>query len=131
MKASVTMSTVDSGDSPEHLSHNSRKRQTKIDAQAAEITTMKTELNKALQENKRLKSLFSPEKMVEAMMKAVSVMTMQGHPRIGDSIRKDHYKTRYYALSTKKIMAPQTWTRLKERRSVIQTGMTIQVMAKE
>ena len=38
---------------------------------------MKTELNKALQENKHLKSLFSPEKMVEAMTKAVSTMTMQ------------------------------------------------------
>ena len=79
MKVSVTTLAVDSGDSQEHLSHNSRKRQTKIDAQAAEIATMKTELNKALQENKRLKSLFSPEKMVEAMTKAVSVVTMQSH----------------------------------------------------
>ena len=78
-KANVTTSTVDSGDQ-EHLSHNSRQRQTKIDAQAAEITTMKTELNKALQENKRLKSLFSLEKMVEAMTKVVSAMTMQIHP---------------------------------------------------
>ena len=80
VKASVTTSAVDSGDCQEHLSHNSRKRQTKIDAQAAEIATMKTELNKTLQENKRLKSLFSPEKMVEAMTKAVSAMTMQSHP---------------------------------------------------
>ena len=39
---------------------------------------MKTKLNKSLQENK-LKNLFSPEKMVEAMIKAVSVMTMQSH----------------------------------------------------
>ena len=38
---------------------------------------MKTELNKALQENKRLESLFSPEKMVEAMTKVVSAMTVQ------------------------------------------------------
>ena len=80
MKASLTISAVDSGDSQDHLSHNSGRRQTKINAQAAEITTMKTELNKALQENKTLKSLFSPEKMVEAMSKAVSAMTMQGHP---------------------------------------------------
>ena len=78
-KASVTTSAVDSGDSHEHLSHNSRKRQTKINAQAAEITTMNTELNKALHENKRLKSLFSPEKMVEAMAKVVSVMAVQSH----------------------------------------------------
>ena len=40
---------------------------------------MKMELNNALQENKRLKSLFSPEKMVEAMTKVVSAMTMQSH----------------------------------------------------
>ena len=38
---------------------------------------MKAELNKALQENKKLKSLFSPEKMVEAMTKVVGAMTMQ------------------------------------------------------
>ena len=77
-KVNITTSAVNSGDQ-QHLSHNSRKRQTKIDAQAAEIATMKTELNKALQENKRLKSLFSPEKMVEAMTKVVSTMTMQSH----------------------------------------------------
>ena len=63
----------------EHLSHNSRQRQAKTDAQAAEIASMKTELNKALQENMRLKSLCSPEKMVEAMTKAVSTMTVQSH----------------------------------------------------
>ena len=53
----------------DHLSHNSRKRQSKIDAQAAKITTVKAELNKALEENKKLKDFFSPEKMVEAMTK--------------------------------------------------------------
>ena len=74
----VTTAAVDSWDQ-EHLSCNSRQRQAKIDAQAAKITSMKTELNKALQENKRLKSMFSPEKMVEAMTKAVSAMTMQSH----------------------------------------------------
>ena len=73
----ITTSAVDSGDSQDHLSHNSRKRQTKIDAQAAEIALMKTELNTALQENKHLKSLFSPEKLVEAMAKVVSAMTVQ------------------------------------------------------
>ena len=59
VEVSVTTSAVDSGDSQEHLSHNSRKRQTKINAQAAEIPTMKTELNKALQENK-IKKLVQP-----------------------------------------------------------------------
>ena len=67
-KASVTTAAVDSGDQ-EHLSCNSRQRQARINAQAAKIASMKTELNKALQENKKLKSLFSPEKMVEAMTK--------------------------------------------------------------
>ena len=75
-RSNVTLAAVESGDS-EHLSHNSRQRQNKIDAQAAEIAHMKTELNKALQENKQLKSLFSPDKMVEAMTKVVRVMTMQ------------------------------------------------------
>ena len=78
-KASITTAAMDSGDQ-EHLSHNSRQRQAKIDGQAAEIASMKSELNKALQENKKLKSLFSPEKMVEAMTKVVSAMTMQSHP---------------------------------------------------
>ena len=67
---------MDSGDQ-EHLSCNSRQRQAKINTQAAEIASMKSELNKALQENKKLKSLFSPEKMVEAMTKVVGTMTVQ------------------------------------------------------
>ena len=78
-RVNVTSTAVESGDS-EHLSCNSRQRQNKIDAQAAEIAQMKTELNKALQENKQLKSLFSPDKMVEAMTKAVSSMTVQSCP---------------------------------------------------
>ena len=77
-KVNITTAAVDSGDQ-EHLSHNSRQMQAKIYAQAAEITSMKSELNKALQENKKLKSLLSPEKMVEAMTKAVSAMTIQSH----------------------------------------------------
>ena len=81
MKANVSSSAVDCGDTEEHLSHNSRSWQSKINAQAAEIAAVKTELNKALEENKKLKSLFSPEKMVEAMSKVVSAMTMQGHPK--------------------------------------------------
>ena len=78
-RVNVTSTAVESGDS-EHLSHNSRQRQNKINAQAAEIAQMKTELNKALQENKQLKSLFSPEKMVEAMTKVVGSMTVQSRP---------------------------------------------------
>ena len=78
VRANVTTAAVESGDS-EHLSCNSRQRQNKIDAQAAEIAQMKTELNKALQENKQLKSLFSPDKIVEAMTKAVSSMNIQSH----------------------------------------------------
>ena len=77
-RANVMTTAVESGDQ-EHLSCNFRQRQAKIDAQAAEITNMKAELNKALQENKQLKSLFSPEKMVEAMTKAVGAMTVQSH----------------------------------------------------
>ena len=78
-RVNITLTAVESGDS-ELLSHNSRQRQNKIYAQAAEIAHMKTELNEALQENQQLKSLFSPDKMVEAMTKAVSYMTMQSHP---------------------------------------------------
>ena len=83
--ASVTSVAMDSGDLEDQMSNNSQKRQHKIDAQAAEIATVKAELNKALEENKKFKKLFSPEKMVEAMTKAVSAMTMrvtQRHPRV-------------------------------------------------
>ena len=78
-RTNVTTTAVESGDQ-EHLSCSSRQRQSKIDAQAAEIANMKAELNKALQENKQLKSLFSPDKMVEALTKAVSSMTVQSCP---------------------------------------------------
>ena len=44
-RANVSSTAVESGDS-EHLSHNSRQRQNKINTQAAEIAQMKTELNK-------------------------------------------------------------------------------------
>ena len=78
-RANVSSTAVESGDL-EHLSHNSRQRQHKMDAQAAEIAQMKTELNKALQENKQLKSFFSLNKMVEAMTKVVRAMTVQSCP---------------------------------------------------
>ena len=80
-RATVSATAVESGDM-EHLSHNSRQRQSKIDAQAAEIAQMKTKLNKALQENKQLKNLFSQDKMVEAMTKVVSSMTVQSCPSL-------------------------------------------------
>ena len=80
-RATVSATAAECGDI-EHLSRNSRQRQNKIDAQAAEIAHMKTELNKALQENKQLKNMFSTEKMVEAMTKAVSSMTVQSRPSL-------------------------------------------------
>ena len=80
-RATVSATAAECGDI-EHLSCNSRQRQSKIDAQAAEIAQMKTELNKALQENKQLKNLFSQDKMVEAMTKAVSSMTVQSCPSL-------------------------------------------------
>ena len=61
---SITSAGVDSGHMKDHLSHNSRKRQSKIDAEAAEITKVKAKLNKALQENIKLKDLFNTEKLV-------------------------------------------------------------------
>ena len=78
---SATSAAVDSGNAEDHLSHNSRKRQNKFDAQAAEIATVKAKLNKALEENEKLKDLFHTEKMVEAMTKVVCTMIMQGHPK--------------------------------------------------
>ena len=83
----VTSAAVDSGDSEDQLSHNSQKRQHKINAQAAKIVTVKAKLKRVLKENKKLKSLFSPEKMVEAMTKAVSAMTMQSHPKTSKGIQ--------------------------------------------
>ena len=46
-RATVSATAVESGD-VEHLSRNSRQRQSKIDAQAAVIAQIKTKLNKAL-----------------------------------------------------------------------------------
>ena len=89
-KVSITTAAVESGDQ-EHLSCNSRQRQAKIDAQAAEIASMKAKLNKALQENKKLKSLFSPEKMVEVMTKVVSAMTVQSCPTSTSSKGTQYY----------------------------------------
>ena len=77
----VTSAAVDTGYTEDQLSNNSRKRQHKINVQAAKITTVKAKLNKVLEENKRLKNVFSPEKMVEAMTKVVSTLTMKKHPR--------------------------------------------------
>ena len=81
----VTSAAVDNGYTEDQLSPNSRKRQHKINAQAAEITTVKAQLNKALEENKRLKNFFSPEKMVEAMTKVVSALTMKKHTKTSQS----------------------------------------------
>ena len=78
---STTSVAVENEDIEEHLFHNSRKRQNKIDAQAAKITSVKSKLNKALEENKKLKDFFSSEKMVEAMTKVVRAMTVQEHPK--------------------------------------------------
>ena len=78
---SATSAAVDSEESRDHLSHNSRKRQSKINAQAVEITAVKAELNKALEENKKMKDLFRPEKMIEVISKAVSAITMQSGPK--------------------------------------------------
>ena len=63
------------------MSLNSHKRQNKIDAQATEIAAVKAEMNKALQENKKVKDLFNPDKMVEAMTKVVSAMTVKECPK--------------------------------------------------
>ena len=84
---SATSAAVDSGEAGDHLSHNSRKRQSKINAQPAEITTVKAELNKALEENKKLKDLFRPENMIEAMSKVVSTMNMQDCPKTSKSMQ--------------------------------------------
>ena len=63
MKVVHTTSVVaENEDTDQQLPHNSWKRQHKINAQAAEITAVKSELNKTLQENKKLKDLFNLEK---------------------------------------------------------------------
>ena len=63
MKAvNVTSVALEKVDIEENLSPNSRTRQNKINAQATKITAVKFKLNMALEENKKLKDLFSPEK---------------------------------------------------------------------
>ena len=50
-----TTAAVENEDTDQQLSHNSRKRQYKINVQAAEITAVKAELNRSLQERKKIK----------------------------------------------------------------------------
>ena len=76
-KVVYTSVVVDNEDTEQHLFHNSHKRHNKCYAQATKITAVKDELNKALQENKKLKGLFNPENMVEAIAKVVRAMTVK------------------------------------------------------
>ena len=64
-----------------HLSHNSQKHQNKINAQATKTVLVTLELDKALQENEKLKNLFNPNQLVEAMTKVVSTMMVKEHPK--------------------------------------------------
>ena len=64
----------------QHLYHNSHKHQNKINTQAAEIATVRLELDKVLQENQKLEILFNPDQLVEAMTRVVSTMTMKECP---------------------------------------------------
>ena len=83
----TTSVTVNSGEiggvslQEQPLSHNSHKWQNKIDAQAARIATVRSELNKALKENQKLKNLFNPDQLVETMTKAVSTMIVKECPK--------------------------------------------------
>ena len=61
----------------QQLSLNSHRHQNKIDAQAAEIATVRLKLNKALEENQKIKDMLNPDQLVETMTKAVSNMTMK------------------------------------------------------
>ena len=69
------------GDTEHHLSHTSWKRQNKTDAKAAKIAAVKATLNKTLQENKKVRDLFIPDKMMKAMTEADSAMTMNECPK--------------------------------------------------
>ena len=73
----ATSVSVDNEDTEQHLSHNSQKRHNKMNAQATKISAVKAELNKALQENTKLKDMFNLDKMVETMTKMVSAITMK------------------------------------------------------
>ena len=61
----------------QQLSHNSCRHQSKINVQAAKIATVRSQLNKALEENQKLKDMFNLDQLVEAMTKAVRTMSMK------------------------------------------------------
>ena len=63
------------------LFHNSCEWQNKINAQATEIATVRSELRKALQENHKLKNLFNPDQLVEAMSKSGQYNGHEGAPK--------------------------------------------------
>ena len=74
-------SGVTTDDQQHPLSCNSHKHQNKINAQATEIATMWSELYHALDESWKLREMFNPDWLVEAMMKEVTNMTVKGSPK--------------------------------------------------
>ena len=63
------------------LSHNSNRHQNKIDMQATVIAIMRSDLCHTLDESQKLKEMFNPDQLVEAMTKVVSNMTMKESPK--------------------------------------------------
>ena len=64
----------------QYLSHNSCRCQDKTNTHAAEIATVRLELDEALEENQKIKKYVQPGTwLVEAMTKAVSIMTVKEH----------------------------------------------------
>ena len=74
---SAAVTSEEIGRQEQHLSHSCHKHPNKINAQATKIATVKSELNKVLQENQKLKNVFIPDQLVEAMSKVVSTMTIK------------------------------------------------------
>ena len=74
----------------QQLPHNSCRHQGKSDAQAAEIATGRSDLDKTLEENLRLKNMLHLDQLVEAMTKMVSMITMKESPKIS---KRTQYKS--------------------------------------
>ena len=64
----------------QQLSCTSHRCQGKIESQASNIASVRSELDKALEENQKLKNMFNPDWLVEAMTKEVGTMTLKEHP---------------------------------------------------
>ena len=80
---------------------NSHRHQSKNDAQATRIATVRLELDKVLKENQKSNDMFNLDQLVEAMTKVVSTMAVKESPK---TLQGTQYKSAFNYMG--KLTAP-------------------------